>query len=87
MTREQMAVITIRFAEYLGVTLPETEAPISFDDADSISSYAVDSVVKAQLTGLLNGKTATTFDPRGTAKRAEVCTIVYRFIQKAGLQF
>lgn len=84
-TREQMAVITMRFADHLGLVLPESETPVDFADADAISDYALESVQAAQRAGLINGRTATTFDPAGTAKRAEVCTIVYRLIERTGL--
>lgn len=81
-TREQMALIFTRFASYIGASLTEGEA-IAFADQDKISSWAADAVVYAQKTGLINGKDGNRFDPRGTASRAEMCTVTSRFIRNA----
>lgn len=78
-TREQMALIFMRFARYVGVTVSEEES-IAFADEAKISSWALEAVLYAQSTGLINGKDGNRFDPGGTATRAEVCTVTTRFI-------
>lgn len=79
-SREQMAVIIMRYASVSGITLPQkTEAKIFIDDS-LISSWAKDSVYAAQKAGLISGRSDGSFDPKGTATRAEVCTIIYRLI-------
>lgn len=80
-TREQMALILMRFANHAGAALIETEAE-PFVDEDNISPWALDAVLYAQRTGLINGKDGNYFDPKGTATRAEMCTVTSRFITK-----
>lgn len=80
-TREQMALILMRFSNQVGAALREEEAE-AFADEDKISSWALDAVLYAQRTGLINGKDGNLFDPRGTATRAEMCTVTSRFITK-----
>ncbi len=78
-TREQMALIFMRFAAHTGVTLFESVAE-SFTDEAEISPWALDAVRYAQRTGLINGKDGNRFDPTGTATRAEMCTVTSRFL-------
>lgn len=78
-TREQMALIFMRFANHAGVALDETPAE-PFADEEKISSWALEAVVYAQRTGLINGKDGNMFDPQGTATRAEMCAVTSRFL-------
>lgn len=80
-TREQMALIFMRFANHTGVVITETEAE-PFADEDKISSWALDAVLYAQRIGLINGKDGNLFDPKGTATRAEMCAVTSRFLTK-----
>ena len=52
-----------------------------YTDADQISSYAVAAMQWANSEGLITGRTNTTLVPQGTATRAEVATILMRFIE------
>ena len=78
-TREQMALIFMRFANHAGVVLNEVPAE-PFADETEVSSWALDAVVYAQRTGLINGKDGNKFDPKGTATRAEMCAVTSRFL-------
>ena len=78
-TREQMALIFMRFADHASIALPETPAE-PFADEEKINSWALDAVVYAQRTGLINGKDGNLFDPQGTATRAEMCAVTSRFL-------
>ncbi len=80
-TREQLAVITVNFAEICGVTLPSDIEPAEFEDSDSVNDWAVDAVAKAQTAGLINGREDGTFAPQDTATRAEVSAILHRFVE------
>ena len=79
-TREQMAVIFIRFADYMGVELGDDDAK-TFSDAGSISDYAKESVERAVAAGLMQGDPGGTFRPRATAKRAEVSQIFMNLVE------
>ena len=53
-----------------------------YTDASSVSSWATDAMRWAVSAGLINGRTATTLAPQGNATRAEVASILMRFMQK-----
>ena len=79
-TREQMAAVLYRFSEFLGVSAAGTEPVLSYPDADNISDYAKKAAFYCQTTGIISGCTGGTFSPQETASRAEVATIIQRFI-------
>ena len=79
--REQMAVIMKNYATKLGYTIPKTLEAVTFADNTQISSWAKDAVKSMQQAGILAGKTNNCFDPAGTATRAEVATVLRRFVE------
>ena len=80
-TREQMAAILYRYAQYKGydVSVGEDTNILSYVDADQMSEYAIPALQWACGAGLLSGKGGGVLDPAGTATRAEVATILMRF--------
>ena len=80
-TREQMAVILKNYAAKLGYTIPKTLKAVTFADNAKISSQAKEAVKSMQQAGILAGKTNNRFDPKGTATRAEVATVLRRFVE------
>lgn len=79
--REQMAVIMVNYAKKLGYDLPRTLKAVTFADNANISSWAKDAVRAMQQAGILAGKNGNKFDPKGTATRAEVATVLRRFVE------
>ena len=79
--REQMAVIMKNYATKLGYDLPQTLKAVTFADNTQISSWAKDAVKSMQQAGILAGKNENKFDPKGTATRAEVATVLRRFVE------
>ena len=79
--REQMAVIMKNYAAKLGYDLPQTLKAVTFADNTQISSWAKDAVKSMQQAGILAGKNGNKFDPKGTATRAEVATVLRRFVE------
>nr|WP_144365839.1 S-layer homology domain-containing protein [Lacrimispora amygdalina] len=79
--REQMAVIMANYAKKLGYDLPKTLQAVTFADNAQISSWAKDAVKAMQQAGILAGKANNRFDPKGTATRAEVATVLRRFVE------
>ena len=79
--REQMAVIMKNYAAKLGHDLPQTLKAVTFADNTQISSWAKDAVKSMQQAGILAGKNENKFDPKGTATRAEVATVLRRFVE------
>ena len=69
------------YAAKLGYDLPQTLKAVTFADNTQISSWAKDAVKSMQQAGILAGKNGNKFDPKGTATRAEVATVLRRFVE------
>lgn len=82
-TREQMAVMVYRYADYMKYDISQTGDLGAFDDEASISAFAVDAMKWAVGAGLITGKDdGTKIDPQGTATRAECAAIITRFMKQ-----
>ena len=80
-TREQLATILFRYARMKGYDVSKSAALSGFSDADKVSSYAVEAMQWAVAEELLKGSNGK-LDPQGSATRAQVATILMRFMQK-----
>ena len=82
-TREQMAAILYRHAEYKGydVSVSAGFSLSQFADATDISSYAVNALRWANAEGLVNGVNADTLNPKGNSTRAQLAVILMRFCE------
>ena len=79
-TREQIAVFMMRYANSLGMDVSK-RAQIAFPDADQVSDYAKDAMSWAIAEGLFSGNSETgELNPTDHATRAEVATVLMRFI-------
>lgn len=81
-TREQMAAILYRYAQYKRYDTSASTVLTGYSDYDQISDYAVKPLMWANAERLINGRTASTLVPAGTATRAEVAAILHRFAEK-----
>ena len=85
-TREQLASIFYRYAQYKGYDTTQGGMAIrEFDDYESISGYAVDAMTWSVNIGIINGKENNLLDPQGTATRAQIAAMLHRFIEKYNL--
>ncbi len=82
-TREQIAAIMHRYAEYKGydVSVGENTNILSYDDFTDISEYAIAPMQYVAGAGLLKGKTESTLNPKDFATRAETAAILHRFVE------
>ena len=80
-TREQIATIMFRYAQYKGMNAITMEENLHFDDSAEIFDYAVTAMNWAVGTGLMKGKTPATIDPKDNATRAEIAAILQRFME------
>lgn len=80
-TREQMAAILYRYAQYKGYDITAKADLSRYTDAAQVSSWATDAIRWANAEGLVNGTNAITLNPRGDATRAQAAMIVTRFCQ------
>lgn len=79
-TREQIVSMLYRFhTVYKGVGATDAKELTAFTDAAAVSAYAAEAMKWAVGNGLINGKSATTLDPKGTAQRCEVAAMIARF--------
>ena len=84
-TREQMAAMLYRYAQYAGLDTTASVDLSIYKDSGDISAYAEDAMAWAVANGLIGGMTADTLVPGGNATRAQVATILVRFAEKFGL--
>ena len=80
-TREQMAAVLRGYAEFKGYDVAAADNLTAFSDAGDVSAWALTSMKWAVAEKLIRGMTATTLAPRGNATRAQVATILMRFIE------
>ncbi len=80
-TREQMAKILYNYAVYKGYDVTASDDLTAFSDAEDTSDWAETAMRWAIAEGLINGVTPTTLDPSGNAIRAQVATILMRFVE------
>lgn len=80
-TREQLATILYRYAKQKGYDVSKSAALTAFSDADKVNGYAAEAMQWAVAEGLLQGSNGE-LDPQGSATRAQVATILMRFMEK-----
>lgn len=79
-TREQLAAILYRYAQYRKLDTDASAKLNSFTDADSVSAYASEALGWAVSEGLINGASGKLM-PKGDATRAQVAAIIHRFVK------
>ncbi len=81
-TREQMAVIITKYSEKFGYSLKKVIPATSFNDADEIASWSMNSVSTMQQAGIISGKLNNAFDPKGVTTKAEVSSVLRKLIDQ-----
>ena len=82
MTREEMAAVLYRFAEFLNVSEPASqETALAYSDASAISVWAKEAAEFCQQSGIITGRQNNCFAPQSIATRAEVAAILEKFIE------
>ena len=80
-TREQMAAIMHRYANYKKYNTSKAGDLNAFSDKASVSSYAAESMSWAVGSGIISGKGGGNLVPRAGATRAEAAAILQRFCE------
>ena len=78
-TREQMTIMLSNFARYLGFSIPQTGAQVTFTDQNLISDWARNYVQTVVGGGIMGGHPEGNFEPQGNATRAQAARVVYVF--------
>ena len=83
-TREQIAAIFYRFADFKGEDVTGREDISKFPDGSKVSKYAKEAMSWAVAEGLISGTKVDGkdyLDPKGNATRAQVATILMRYLE------
>ena len=80
-TREQMAAILYRYAQFKGYDVSAKADLSVYTDAAQVSTYATNAMAWANGAQLITGTSQTTLTPAGNATRAQVATILMRFCE------
>jgi hypothetical protein len=79
-TRQEMATMLNNYVKFKNIKL-SSDAQVTFADDDAIASWAKDGVYALAFAGILNGVGDNNYAPTKTATRAEVATMLMRFVQ------
>ena len=78
-TREQMATVLYRYAEYKDIEVTASGDLTTFTDGDKTSAWALDAMKWAVGAGLINGVENNALNPQGASNRAQVATVLMRY--------
>ena len=79
-TREQLAAIFYRYAQYKGYDTTATGSLDRFTDKDKVSQWSKQPLIWAVSSGIVNGTGDNLLSPKGTATRAHIAAMLHRFI-------
>ncbi|MBQ8696798.1 MAG: DUF4832 domain-containing protein [Clostridia bacterium] len=83
LTRETFATMLYRYAKYKGVDVGSSNKFVAdYADAGKVSSWALEAMQWANANEYINGMTTTTLVPQGKATRAQMATIMVRYLSK-----
>ena len=82
-TREQMAAVLYRYAQYKeqDTSIGENTNILSYTDAMEISEYAIPAMQWMIGAGIMKGETEFTVNPKNVSTRAQVATILMRYLE------
>ena len=82
-TREQMATILFKYAQYAKYDMAFSDAKyLDFPDNNRVSAYAVDAMKWATYNGIINGISGN-LEPQEKSTRAQVAQVLYNFSKLA----
>ena len=76
--RQELAVLFARFLDFYFIELPE-DSSATLADSAKFQKWAADSINKLCRTGLVGGDQNGKFNPKASATRAEIATILTRY--------
>lgn len=79
-TREQMAVMLYRYAEFKGIETDKRTDLDTFPDASKVSGFALDAMQWAVAVGIITGDNGY-LNPQGSTSRAVCATMIQRFCE------
>lgn len=82
-TRQELATILWRYAKYDGLDASVGVGSLSYTDMNKAGEWAVPALQWACGAGILQGNQDGTLNPTGVTTRAEVATILQRYVELA----
>jgi hypothetical protein len=79
-TRQDMAVILLRYADYKRLKLPAMRTYLAFADDAGVSGYARAAVAAMYNAGVIDGKPENRLDPAGLTTRVEGAAMLRRLL-------
>lgn len=76
-SRQDMAVMIVRYAGYAGISLADGSDEPAFADDQTIADYAKAAVYTLKKSGILSGVGNDCFDPHGQGTRAQCARIIH----------
>jgi hypothetical protein len=83
-TRQFLALILMRYANFMKCELPSIRPYNVFADNNKIAIYTTEAIRVLYEAGVINGKEKNMFDPQGSATRAETSAMLHRFLELVG---
>ena len=80
LTRQDMAVMLVRYAAFIQYRLPESSENIVFPDGSKIAPYAIDAVTAVHRAGIMTGLPDGSFGPTANVTRAEAAKVIRDFL-------
>lgn len=80
-TREQMVVMLYNYAKYKGYDVTASAGLSKFADNASVSTWAQPAMQWAVAEGYISGMGDSQLAPQGTATRAEIASVIMRFME------
>lgn len=80
-TREQMVVMLYNYAKYKGYDVTASADLSTFADNASVSAWAQPAMQWAVAEGYISGMGDSQLAPQGTATRAEIASVIMRFME------
>ncbi len=79
--RQEICAMLSRFAEHQGMNYDENPIAEGFSDGETIPEWAAESVEQMRLAGIVGGNEKGEFSPEATATRAEIATMITRYLK------
>lgn len=80
-TREQMATMMYRYADYKELDVSQIASFDQFTDGDTVSEFAKVGMGWAVANGIISGEAGIYLNPHGVTNRAATATVFMRFIE------
>ena len=84
-TREQLAAILYRYAQYKGYDTTASADLSHYADLGQLSEWAQEAVAWANSEGIISGTSADTLAPKDSATRAQAAAMMMRFCENIAL--